>query len=266
MADDLLIRATVALHDLDCHPDCGDSLTTMSRYARQAQAVLAALDLEARGREHYRAGRTAASRALAGDLAEAMNHTADPVARAAYQHAAALADRLAEAGREELDRLLTRARRDAAEAVAALAELVALKDGPRGEGYELRKPAAWDAARDIARRYAAGHDERPDPVQAERDRIARALQALTTDRLYGTLIPRDEALAIVTGEAGANLAGRYFDEHHAPGLASDGLPDDAIASLRKGYVRDALRSPEALRQINAHYDTRPVGHDEEDRP
>lgn len=33
----------------------------------------------------------------------------------------------------------------------ALAELVALKDGPRDEDYERRKPLAWEAARKALR-------------------------------------------------------------------------------------------------------------------
>lgn len=37
-------------------------------------------------------------------------------------------------------------------AEAALAELVALKDGPRNDDYERRKPAAWEAARAVVRR------------------------------------------------------------------------------------------------------------------
>jgi hypothetical protein len=40
-------------------------------------------------------------------------------------------------------------RRNDTAAVAALAELVRLKDGPRGSAYERDKPLAWEAAREV---------------------------------------------------------------------------------------------------------------------
>lgn len=41
------------------------------------------------------------------------------------------------------------ARSRAADLEAALRELVELKDGPRDEDYERRKPAAWERAREV---------------------------------------------------------------------------------------------------------------------
>lgn len=58
------------------------------------------------------------------------------------RNARAIADTLDIAGKALLD---AAAERDALR--AAVAELVALKDGPRGAEYERRRPLAWDAAR-----------------------------------------------------------------------------------------------------------------------
>jgi hypothetical protein len=42
ITDEMLSAATRALHDVDCDPECGESLTTMGRYGRQAKAMLEA--------------------------------------------------------------------------------------------------------------------------------------------------------------------------------------------------------------------------------
>ncbi len=51
----------------------------------------------------------------------------------------------------------------------------------------------------------------------------------------------------------AELAARYWAEHQEPGLLRDGIPDDALASMRRRYIEDACANPEAVRQIRAMY-------------
>jgi hypothetical protein len=60
------------------------------------------------------------------------------------------------------ERLLT-------DALAALRELVALKDGPRDADYDERKPLAWQRARDLLQDAIVRDDdtEHPDQNQSE---------------------------------------------------------------------------------------------------
>ncbi len=45
------------------------------------------------------------------------------------------------------------------------------------------------------------------------------------------------------------LAGRYFDVAQAASLRDSGVPEDAVAGLRRRYVADVLADPRALRQL-----------------
>lgn len=67
-ADKLLHLVTVALHGLDCDPNCRECVTTMDRYGRQAQAVLAAMDLDKVRDEGREQGRREAATGIAAKL------------------------------------------------------------------------------------------------------------------------------------------------------------------------------------------------------
>jgi hypothetical protein len=58
------------------------------------------------------------------------------------------------------ERLLT-------DALAALRELVALKDGPRDADYDERKPLAWQRARDLLQDAIVRDDDTEHPDQNE---------------------------------------------------------------------------------------------------
>lgn len=51
----------------------------------------------------------------------------------------------------------------------------------------------------------------------------------------------------------AALAALHFSKHQEPDLRNCGMPDDGIAHLRDRYIRDAIASPEAVRQLRRMY-------------
>lgn len=87
-----IAKATIALHDANCEPDCGESLTTMDGWARWAQiaydATAAHLPDEAAIRADERA-KTAEEIALIGDQWAA--DTIDQRAAPAYEAMAEVA-------------------------------------------------------------------------------------------------------------------------------------------------------------------------------
>lgn len=132
---------------------------------------------------------------MADDLCALLNGDRERVAQALWEWI----------GREipvDMDRVHEWSVLDGADAVLAALDLPARDEQMRAEGRAQADNATlWHTTCvNCAHLYDQLMGERERGAAAERNRIAAALQSLTTDGHHSTLIPRDEALAIVVGQ------------------------------------------------------------------
>jgi hypothetical protein len=60
----------------------------------------------------------------------------------------------------------------------------------------------------------------------------------------------------VGGDFDEVIAGEYWQAEQAPLLRRVGTPEDAIASLRKDYLRDVVRNEQAVAQLHDWFEAR----------
>jgi hypothetical protein len=56
---------------------------------------------------------------------------------------------------------------------------------------------------------------------------------------------------VTTPDPVRDLAARFWDAEIGPDLASDGVPDDALNTMKANYINAILANPEAIQQLLA---------------